>query len=118
MFGSQSLEGLALMKETMWRVAPDGSFRYSDYEQGNGQMKLFLGDPDPAILGHALLQRFASAGELRRAVLREFVLNETDYVDKHLNAALKHLEGRGDVAIRRPPGRNRAFFREVWVTFT
>ena len=117
-FGSQSIDGLELMKEAMWKAAPDGSFRYSDYRQGSGQMGLF-GDPDPTVLAELLLQRFRGEGEQYRPVsLRQFTLVETEFVGRHLTAALRELEGSGKVVIRRPDGRTRRYFDKVWVRFS
>lgn len=117
MYGSKSREGLAAMKEAMWKVAPDGSFRYSDYQQGGGQMRLFLGDADPRVLGGLLTARFAGAGETTKATLLEFTLTETDFLAKHLNASLRVLEDNG-ATIRRPEGRRKAYLDQVWVTFS
>ncbi len=117
-FGSKSQDGLAAMKETMWKVAPDGSFRYSDYEQGHGQMQLFLGDPDPERLVQTLKAAFTADVETSKGLLLTYTLTETDFVEKHLNAALRWAERNGHATIRRPDGKTRAFFADVWVTFS
>lgn len=118
-YGSHSLAGLAAMKEGMWSVAPDGSFSYSDFEQGSGQMSLFIDSPDPEALAVTLCEQFAETDDVSKAVLDEFVLTETPFVQKHLNAALRLLQKEDPqrAVIRRPEGRRASYLKEVWVSF-
>src|ERR1700730_12303187 len=102
-FGSKSLDGLEAMKTAMWGSAPDGSFSFSDYEEGLPQLELFPREPDFPELAQLLTLRFKGR-VVDRASIREFVLVDTRYLDTHVRRALAPLEKQQLIEVSRPSG--------------
>jgi len=94
-FASNHELGHLKMKEAMWKVAPDGDFRFSDATNPN-QLVLFEADPT-SILIEQLRKEFAGKGVVTGFHLRKFVENKTAYLKKHMTAALLKEEEAGRI---------------------
>jgi len=95
------------MKEAMWKVDPDGEFRFSDATNPN-QMVLFEADPTK-VLAAQLRDEFRAKGTVTGSQVRIFVERETAYLKKHLTAALKQEEENGRLKVEefKTDGRKR-----------
>lgn len=114
---TKHLDGLAAMKDAMWRADPGREFRFSDYEasRSEGQLALFGGGFDPADLERLLVGQFGGAGWVDvNTDVREYVLLRTRYRDGHIRReTLGRMQREGRITeddVRRPPDRNRAFW--------
>jgi hypothetical protein len=84
------------MKEAMWKVSPEGEFRYSDATDPN-QLVLLENDPVPVLAG-ILIQKFAGQRTTGDQI-RLFVEDETAFIGKHKTAAMEQLENRAQIQI-------------------
>lgn len=113
-FGSQSLDGLAAMKEAMWKVAPDGSFTFSDYVHARERTKppLLRDGPNYDDLKSRIWDRLAERSWIDVATeLREFVLVETPYLDTHYKKQiLSPAEKSEEIEVRRPGGKTSRYW--------
>ena len=83
------------MKEAMWRVDPDGDFRFSDATDPN-QIVLFEADcTQPLVM--QLRNEFVGKGIVTGAQVRKFVEDRTAYLKKHMTKALREEEGAGRI---------------------
>lgn len=96
-FATNNELGHAKMKEAMWRVDPDGDFRFSD-ATNQDQLVLFEQDTTPILVGD-LRRRFQGKGEVTGRVVLRFVEDATAYLKKHLTAALKTEEAGGRLRV-------------------
>lgn len=110
-FGSNSITGLAKMKESMWRVDQGGQFEFSDATNPD-QTLLFSAAPD-----FVRLRRELRAGLAGQTVsieqVEEFVLDRTGFTASHYKRVLKELEGSappGLVVCSARAGRKRGTF--------
>jgi three-Cys-motif partner protein len=108
-FASNHPLGHSKMKESMWRADPTGAFRFSD-NTDPAQMVLL----DPAVdvaeqVAKVILSRFAGQTVLSKAV-KEFIVNETPFIEKHKTAGMRVLEKTGSVVVepRKPESRKRS----------
>ena len=85
------------MKEAMWRVDPNGEFRFSDATNPH-QLVLFEADTTSPLVEN-LRSRFLGKGTVTGQVVRKFVENETAFLKKHMTAALTELESNGGVRV-------------------
>ena len=85
------------MKEAMWKVDPDGDFRFSD-ATNPGQLVLFEADPTK-VLAAQLGDEFRAKGTVSGFQVRTFVENRTAYLKKHMTSALKQEEASGHVKV-------------------
>ncbi len=92
-FASNHELGHLKMKEAMWKVDPDGEFRFSDATNPN-QLVLFEADPT-ALLLEELRREFAGKGVVTGWQIRKFVENKTAYLKTHMTAALRLEEKAG-----------------------
>ncbi len=107
-FASQHPLGHEKMKEAMWRADPTGAFRFRD---NTDPTQLVLLDPAADVAEQVvkvILGRFASQ-TLRAETVKEYVLNETPFLDKHKTAAMRLIEQRELVAVepRKAPATKR-----------
>jgi len=95
------------MKEAMWKVDPDGDFRFSDGTNPN-QMVLFEADPTK-VLAAQVRDEFRAKGTVTGFQVRIFVENKTAYLKKHMTASLKQEEesGRLKVEEHKTDGKKR-----------
>jgi three-Cys-motif partner protein len=94
-FATNHERGHLKMKEAMWRVDPNGEFRFSDATNPN-QLVLFEADTT-SILVEQLRQEFTGKGVVTGAQIRKFVENETAYLKRHMTAALRQEEAAGRI---------------------
>jgi hypothetical protein len=85
------------MKEAMWKVDPDGDFRFSDATNPN-QLVLFDADTTSTLI-QQLHRKFCGKGQVSGLEVRTYVENETAYLKKHMTAALKLEEQGGKVRV-------------------
>jgi three-Cys-motif partner protein len=105
-FASNNRLGHEKMKEAMWGVDREGRFRFID---NTDPTQLVLLSEDPAArLGQQITSQFAGRLVLAQEVL-SWVMDETVFLDKHTRAALKRLEGEGnlDVPSAKASGKQR-----------
>lgn len=96
-FASNSERGHIKMKESMWKVNPDGDFRFSDATNPH-QTVLF--DNDPArVLAAQLREEFRSEGAVTGLCVRTFVENRTAFLKKHMTGALRQGERSGHLQV-------------------
>lgn len=108
-FATNSLKGLAKMKEAMWRVDPGGYFSFSDATDP-AQTTLFGKEPDLGLLRRLLLARFTGV-EPTRAQIEAFVVAETPFLASHYKAVLKSLEREALIdVVHAPTGRKIGTF--------
>lgn len=96
-FASNHKLGHLKMKEAMWKMDPDGEFKFSDATNPN-QMFLFGTDTTSTLLDQ-MRAKFGGAGVVDCSDVRRFVEVETPYLSKHMNAALKQEEVRDGIAV-------------------
>lgn len=94
-FASNHELGHLKMKEAMWKVDPDGEFRFSDATNPN-QLVLFGADTT-SVLVEQLRKEFAGKGPVRGAQVRKFVENKTAYLKRHMTTALRLEEKAGRI---------------------
>ena len=96
-FATNHALGHLKMKEAMWKVDPQGAFRFSDATNPN-QLALLENDPTPD-LEALLLSRFGGTGTVRASKVRQFVEEETSYLKSHMSRALKSAENKGHIKV-------------------
>lgn len=94
-FASNHELGHLKMKEAMWKVDPDGEFRFSDATNPS-QLVLFEADPTSLLL-EQLRTEFAGKGTVTGGQVRTFVENKTAYLKTHMTAALRLEEKAGRI---------------------
>ena len=96
-FATNNELGHLKMKEAMWKVDPDGEFRFSDATNPD-QIILFEHDSTPTLV--ALLRKeFCTKGTVTGDEVRSFVENKTPYLKKQMTAALKQEEGAARIRV-------------------
>jgi len=96
-FATNNELGHLKMKEAMWKVDPNGDFRFSD-ATNPAQLVLFEADPTK-LLAAQVRKEFRGRGTITGLDVRVFVENRTAYLKKHMTAALKHEEGGGHMKV-------------------
>ncbi len=97
-FASNSELGFEKMKDAMWAVDPQGTFRFSDKTDPN---QAVLMGPDPGgELSSAVLERFAGR-TVDACEVKAWVVTGTIYRKPHLTAVLKTAESGGTIAVNR-----------------
>ena len=89
-FSTNGREGHTKMKEAMWRVKPEGDFRFSDATNPD-QRVLFDHEPAPQLLD-AIMDRFGNEEKVLTQKIRSFVLEETAFLKKHFTQAMRKGE--------------------------
>jgi three-Cys-motif partner protein len=100
-YGTRHIKGLEVMKDSMWKVAPSGRFRFSSTLEDN-----HITLEDPAASSHffqqALLRTFAGKSPTIGEV-EQFVLIKTPYRKAHTRReGLLPLERAGSIEVQRP----------------
>lgn len=91
-FASNHSKGLAKMKEAMWRVDPEGAFRFTDATDP-AQIVLFgAATFDPTGLLEKINEQFEGQTDVAVSVIEEWTLEHTPYLGKHMRKALKQGE--------------------------
>ena len=96
-FATNNALGHLKMKEAMWKVDPDGEFRFSDATNPN-QLVLFEADPT-AGLAADIRNRFSGKGTFTGHDVRKYVEDGTPYLKKHMTAALTDEEESGHLSV-------------------
>ena len=109
------------MKEAMWKVDPDGEFRFSDATNPD-QLVLFDHDSSEPLLRH-LREMFASKGLIDTVRIKKHVEEDTPYLKKHMTGALKLGENEGCIHVEptKVDGKKRrakTFPDGVMISFT
>lgn len=94
-FASNHEVGHLKMKEAMWRVDPEGEFRFSDAT--NPRQLVFFEADTTSLLIEQLRKEFAGRGVVIGGQIRKFVENKTAYLKKHMTAALRQEERAGRI---------------------
>ena len=120
-FASNHRLGHVKMKEAMWRVDPDGEFRFSDATNPY-QTALFEIDNTP-MLADTIYDQFRGRIRVRGIVVRMFVEDETAFLDKHKKLALAKLEAEGRLYVEdlKSDGKKRragSYPDDVIINFT
>ena len=102
-FATNNRLGHIRMKEAMWRVNPEGEFRFSDATDQN-QTVLFDADTASILISQLKVQ-FKGQGVVSGHLVREFVEDKTAFLNKHKTAALSRLE-KEDKIILEPEKSN------------
>ena len=89
-FASNNELGHLKMKEAMWRVDKEGDFKFSDATNPEQIIMFEREDFGEEVLG--LIKNKFGTGKNEVEILRKFVENETAFLSKHLNQALKFAE--------------------------
>lgn len=96
-FATNSELGHLKMKEAMWKVDPNGDFRFSDATNPD-QLVLFDADPTETV-AKQIRHEFSAKGEITGLQVRTFVENRTAYLKKHMTAALRQEEKSGRLKV-------------------
>jgi three-Cys-motif partner protein len=96
-FASNNALGHQKMKEAMWRVDSEGDFRFSDSTDPN-QTTLFRADHTESLLNR-LVKRFGSSS-LDVSIIRRYVLDETEFIEKHMGDSLRFGEDNGTLVVK------------------
>lgn len=93
-FASNNEKGFVRMKEAMWSVDRSGKFIFS---LSDDQLNI-LNQPEIRV-AELLRMRFGKKNQIAGVALRQFVEQETDYLNSHKNEALIYLEGRNEITV-------------------
>lgn len=104
-FGTRHLRGLELMKDAMWKAAPDGSFSF-DARMANQPM-LPMDLDIPRRVGGLLSARLDGQARTVKE-LEDFLLTDTDFLPAHLRDGLRLLERNEAITVTRSSGPRRA----------
>jgi three-Cys-motif partner protein len=110
-FGTNSVDGLKKMKESMWKVDPVAGFTFSDATDP-GQVVMFTGEPDKVDIQRRLVDQFSGRVVPVEAV-EAFILEATPYRETHYKAVLKAMESADPsmlTVISAKMGRKRGTF--------
>jgi hypothetical protein len=102
-FASNSSRGFEKMKEANWSVDKGEGGKFSDFEPGSADQTSWLVN---AILWDELRERYRGK-EIPMRDLERFVVEETDYLPKHLRAVLKDREASNDIRVEVVLGQKR-----------
>lgn len=103
---THSLKGLEVMKRAMWKVAPQGDFRFSDRD-APGQLRILSGHDDGWLGDH--LSRKLDGRTMLVSEIEEYVLIKTP--SYKYKAVLGQLERDARLeVVDPPPGRTRGSF--------
>jgi three-Cys-motif partner protein len=105
-FASNHPLGHLKMKESMWRADPTGAFRFSD---NTDPAQLVLLDPTVDVaerVAKVILSRFAGHTVPSKGI-KDFIVNETPFIEKHKTAGLRVLETRGTVVVEPRKSKSR-----------
>ena len=113
-YATNSIRGLAKMKEAMWKIDESGEFTFSDATDPN-QAVLFESRPRYDLLQRQILTRFVghevTVGKIETFVLAETAFRTADYKVR----VLKPLELANPPlveAVEPPAGRRRGTYRD------
>jgi three-Cys-motif partner protein len=115
-FGTNSLTGMEKMKESMWKVDPQGTYEFSD--NTNPHQLLLFSQPDYSVLQQMLSDHFKGQ-TVRVEEVKDYVIAETPFY-KFKSDALHPMETARQITVNSiDPGRRRGRFTDgkTWITF-
>lgn len=92
-FGGNHPKGHLKMKEAMWKIDPEGDFRFSDATNPD-QAVLFSKEPAPQLL-ELILDQFEDARKVPVGTIQEWVVAHTAFLITHMKEALGGGERQG-----------------------
>jgi three-Cys-motif partner protein len=102
-FASNAAKGFLKMKEANWSVDKTEGGRFSDFEPGaSDQTSLLIS----AIIWDEIIERFKGM-TVPMGALEKFVVEETDYLPKHLRSVLSQREASGEITVVVTQGQKR-----------
>lgn len=105
-YATNHIQGLAKMKEAMWKADPSGNFTFRDNTNPD-QLVLFKDEPDFSILRDQLLKKYKGK-TVTIDEIENYVLVETAFLRSHIRQKnLLPMEREGLITISRPPGSRR-----------
>lgn len=121
-FATNRIEGLREMKRAMWKVDPDGLFRFSAYEESkwSGQLRLFEPEQTHCTeLAKSLVQNFQGK-EVTIDDIETFVIAKTPYPVDYVRKSLKIIqsENLSKLTVTRPVGKNKGFPKHTRIAFS
>lgn len=118
-YATNSIRGLSIMKDAMWKVAPDGSYSFS--ARFSDQDVLFQFAVDYESLASTIGERFRGRSVPFSSV-DEFVLVSTPYRSGDVRSSLKVLENQGKISVHRnsvpTPRRRGTYPKDSTITFS
>jgi three-Cys-motif partner protein len=116
-FLSNHIRGFEKMKEAMWQGSDTENFEFSDANNPN-QLPLFDKDEDAINNLQSTLMTKFSGKSVSGKDIREFVIKDTPYVNKHKTKALRELRKCESISVMKNGSPyNRGFPDDVLVTF-
>lgn len=113
-FATGHEKGCDLMKRSIWKVVPDGSFEFRGHNQN--QLVLFGVDVDTSPLATQLRQKFGNQPTRIETIERFVMTDETVFHSGHLRQkTLQPLEKAGLIQVNRPSG-GRGFTNNRGIT--
>lgn len=115
-FGTRHTQGLKLMKEAMWKAAPDGSFSFDARTANQPMLPIDL--DIPRRVGDLLSAQF-DGQTMTVKELEGFLLTDTDFLPAHLRHGLRLLERSEALTVTRSsvPRRANTYPKDCVVTF-
>jgi len=109
------------MKESFWKVDPQGGFKFSDATNPNQQI-LFEMDTAAPTLADLLQEKYYLHQRVKVEEIEQFVNDETAFIRSHMVNALKLLENDNKIQVdsKKQDGKTRSkgvFSNEVIVNF-
>ena len=115
-FCTNSLKGLSVMKDAMYRVDPSGNFSYS-YAANPGQLQLFDAAPDFSRLRTEVSGHF-SGRTVSVEEIEEFVLVETAFLSTHYKRqVLAPMERDGAIEVVSTRNRRLTYPARTRISF-
>lgn len=105
-YGTRSLMGIEKMKDAMWKIDPNGGFKFEDRRVGTLSFLASDAMRIPMVKAE-LLRGLVNQGPVSDEDIRRFILLETPYRAAHWKAPLAELEKEGRVRLVSTPSTNR-----------
>lgn len=107
---TRHIEGMRVMKESMWKVDPTGSFRFYDRYAGIAKLTSFIEEKESMWIKEAaeMVYKMLKGKKVKIREIEEFVLLRTPY--RFRKGILKYLEGENKIKVETPKERRRGSF--------
>lgn len=100
--GTNHPKGVELMKDAMWKADPTGGFSFSSRQAIDPQGTLDF-EVDVSPCEDAIMRAFSGRKNVPGPEIKDWCVTGTDYLPRHVTAALKSLEARRMITVHRPP---------------
>lgn len=92
-YGTNSVDGIRVMKYAMWSQDPSGQYQFSDFSHYTAvpNQPTLLQSPDPLHIGNLLARKFAGQ-KVSSMEIRNFLLVSTPFRETHADEALNALK--------------------------